>query len=70
VLPPPLADAADTSHKPPNKVLIASKTMSSIAKLHTSNAMTFSATVFTMEIKTPTCPIISTFLVTFFVVKS
>jgi hypothetical protein len=68
VLPSPLADAADTSHKPPNKVLIASKT--SIAKLHTSNAMTFSVTVFTMEIKTPTCPIISTFLVTFFVVKS
>jgi hypothetical protein len=56
VLLPPLADAAATSQESPSKVLVAMKTWFGNAKPHTSSTMAFAATVFTMEIKTPTSP--------------
>jgi hypothetical protein len=55
-----LADVIATSQEPPSRVLIASKTRSIIDKPQILATMTFSDTVFTMEIQTPTSPIIST----------
>jgi hypothetical protein len=51
VLPPTHVDAFAASQETPSKVLIASKTQSIITRLQTSAVMTFSATVFSMEIK-------------------
>jgi hypothetical protein len=51
---PPLADAAATSQKSPSKILITSKTRSTSTHPHTSAAMVFSASEFTMELKSIT----------------
>jgi hypothetical protein len=60
MLPPSLVDVADTSQESLRKVLITSKTRFAITRPHTSPAMTFSATIFNIEIKIPTCPMMIT----------
>jgi hypothetical protein len=54
VLSPPLADAAATRQELPSKFFITSKTQSAITRTHTSAAMTFSASDFTMVLKSMT----------------
>jgi hypothetical protein len=60
VLPPPLANVAAASQVSPSKVLFAMKSQSAITRPQASAAITFSATIFSMKIKKPTCPMMAT----------
>jgi hypothetical protein len=52
VLPPPLANVTPPSHKSPNQFLVATRTQTNITSSQILAFMPFSATGFTMELKT------------------
>jgi hypothetical protein len=54
---PPFADVVAASQETPSKAIIATNTQSTITRPRTSAAMTFSTTVFSMEIENRHVPL-------------